>query len=340
MNFAIIGCGVIAETHAKALRALEAEGCHLHAVCDVVPEKADAFAARHGVETVYYTDEDVLADADVEVVCVCVPSGAHGDVCMMAARAGKHIVCEKPLEITPERIDRVIGEVRRCGVKMQCIFQRRIMPAAVAVREAVRAGKLGKVCLADAQLKYYRDQAYYNSAGWRNRCGGAMLNQGVHGIDLILWMLGEPVKTVYGCAGTLARRTGVDDTAAAVLTMASGAVCVIKNTTLAYPEFPTGFVIHGEKGTIAFDDLGVREWTFLDPASAPPRPEESPEFSQKAPISLKPYYGNMHAYLLQDLADAVAEDREPMIPPREAITAVRAICDITRSAALGRAVEF
>ena len=167
-----------------------------------------------------------------------------------------------------------------------------------------------------------------------------MLNQGVHGIDLILWMLGEPVKTVYGCAGTLARRTGVDDTAAAVLTMASGAVCVIKNTTLAYPEFPTGFVIHGEKGTIAFDDLGVREWTFLDPASAPPRPEESPEFSQKAPISLKPYYGNMHAYLLQDLADAVAEDREPMIPPREAITSMRAICDITRSAALGRAVDF
>ena len=344
LNFAIVGCGVIAFTHAKSLESLREKDCVLYGACDIIPEKADAFAAEHHVPHVYYDHHGVMADPAVDVVCVCVPSGTHGEICKAAAEAGKAIVCEKPMEITPERIDDVIRTVERTHAKMQCIFQRRMMPAAIAVRQAIRDGKFGRICLAGADLRYYRDQAYYDSAGWRGTWeqdgGGALMNQGVHGIDLILWMLGEPVKTVYGCAGTLARRTGVDDTAAAVLTMASGAVCVIKNTTLAYPEFPTGFVIHGEKGTIAFDDLGVREWTFLDPASAPPRPEESPEFSQKAPISLKPYYGNMHAYLLQDLADAVAEDREPMIPPREAITAVRAICDITRSAALGRAVEF
>ena len=338
MRFAIIGCGVIAVTHAAALATLPQQT--LYAVCDVDREKADRFAREHGVSKVYYDYCDVLADPAVEAVCVCTPSDLHGEMTVAAARAGKAVVCEKPMEVTLEKAQEIVRVTQQTGAKVQCIFQRRVLPRAQAARRAIAQGALGRICLAEANLLYYRDQAYYDSAGWRNRCGGAMLNQGVHGIDLILWMLGEPVKTVYGCAGTLARRTGVDDTAAAVLTMASGAVCVIKNTTLAYPEFPTGFVIHGEKGTIAFDDLGVREWTFLDPASAPPRPEESPEFSQKAPISLKPYYGNMHAYLLQDLADAVAEDREPMIPPREAITAVRAICGITRSAALGRAVEF
>ena len=338
MRFAIIGCGVIAVTHAAALATLPQQT--LYAVCDVDREKADRFAREHGVPKVYYDYRDVLADPAVEAVCVCTPSDLHGEMTVAAARAGKAVVCEKPMEVTLEKAQEIVRVTQQTGAKVQCIFQRRVLPRAQAARRTIAQGALGRICLAEANLLYYRDQAYYDSAGWRNRCGGAMLNQGVHGIDLILWMLGEPVKTVYGCAGTLARRTGVDDTAAAVLTMASGAVCVIKNTTLAYPEFPTGFVIHGEKGTIAFDDLGVREWTFLDPADAPPRPEESPEFSQKAPISLKPYYGNMHAYLLQDLADAVAEDREPMIPPREAITAVRAICDITRSAALGRAVEF
>ena len=342
MNFAIIGCGVIAETHAKALRALEAEGCHLRAVCDVVPEKADAFAARHGVENVYYTDEDVLADADVEVVCVCVPSGAHGDVCMMAARAGKHIVCEKPLEITPERIDRVIGEVRRCGVKMQCIFQRRIMPAAVAVREAVRAGKLGKVCLADAQLKYYRDQAYYNSAGWRGTWeldgGGALMNQGVHGVDLILWMLDKPVATVYGRAETLARDIPVEDTAAALLQMQDGSMCVIEGATTAYPGFSTTFSLYGEKGTVSFDDTGVREWIFLDPEDAPPRPRASLRIGgAKSNVDITI---DGHILLLRDMMQAVRDGREPMIPPEDARKAVDVICKIYRSSRAGAPVAF
>ena len=109
MNFAIIGCGVIAETHANALKRLAEEDCVLYACCDIVPEKADACAARHNVPKVYYTDEAVLADPDVDVVCVCVPSGSHGDVTIAAARAGKHIVCEKPLEITPERAIQAAG---------------------------------------------------------------------------------------------------------------------------------------------------------------------------------------------------------------------------------------
>lgn len=165
MNFAIIGCGVIAFTHAKALEALRGEGCVLYGACDIIPEKADAYAAEHGVPHVYYDYHDVLADPAVDIVCVCVPSGTHGEVCKAAAEAGKAIVCEKPMEITPEKIADVIGVVERTHAKMQCIFQRRMMPVAIAVKQAVAEGRFGRICLAGADLKYYRDQAYYNSAG-------------------------------------------------------------------------------------------------------------------------------------------------------------------------------
>lgn len=338
MRFAIIGCGVVAFTHALALEALPDQ--ELYAVCDILPERAETFAREHNVSYVYYDYRDVLADPEVDAVCVCTPSDLHGEMTVAAARAGKAVVCEKPLEVTVEKAREIVRATEEIGAKVQCIFQRRLLPAAIATKRAIAEGRLGRICLAEADLKYYRDQPYYDSAGWRNVCGGAMLNQGVHGIDLILWMLGEPVRTVFGYAETLARRTGVEDTAAAVLQMESGTLCVLKNTTIAYPEFPTGFAIHGEKGTVAFDDLGVNVWEFLDPDSAPPHPAETAEFSRQSPISLKPYYGNMHAYLLQDLADAVRNDREPLIPPREAITAVRAICGITQSARLGLPVPF
>ena len=276
MNFAIIGCGVIAFTHAKALEALRGEGCVLYGACDIIPEKADAYAAEHGVPHVYYDYHDVLADPAVDIVCVCVPSGTHGEVCKAAAEVGKAIVCEKPMEITPEKIADVIGVVERTHAKMQCIFQRRMMPVAIAVKQAVAEGRFGRICLAGADLKYYRDQAYYNSAGWRGTWeqdgGGALMNQGVHGIDLILWMLGDEVSTLYGRAETLARDIPVEDTAAAVLNMKHGGICVIQGCTTAYPGFSSTFYIHGEKGTVVFNDEGILEWKFLDEADAPQRP--------------------------------------------------------------------
>lgn len=342
MNFAIIGCGVIAQTHAKALKMLEKEGCRLYAVCDIVPQKADALAQEYQVEHVYYEDEAVLADPGVEIVCVCVPSGTHGEVCIAAARAGKHIVCEKPMEITPERMDMVTRAVHAAGVKMQCIFQRRLMPTAMAVRKAVQEGKLGKVCLADAQLKYYRDQIYYDSAGWRGTWeqdgGGALMNQGVHGIDLILWMLGEKVDLLYGRARTLARSIAVEDTAAAVLQMKNGGLCVIEGTTTAYPGYSTTFSLHGEKGTIVFNDDGIVEWNFIDPKDEPERPDSNMKVGgSKSNVDITI---DGHVMLLQDMMEAVRENRAPMIPPEDAQTAVRVICKIYESTRTGKPVRF
>ncbi len=343
MNFGIIGCGIIAFTHASALKQLKAEGCDLYACADVVREKADQYAKDHGVKKVYYDYHDLLADPAVDIVCVCVPSGMHGQVVMDASAAGKAVVCEKPMEITPEKIARVTETVRRNGTKMQCIFQRRLMPVAIALKKLVAKGALGRICMAEARLNYYRDQAYYDSAGWRGTWeldgGGALMNQGVHGIDLILWMLGEPVDTVYGHAATMSRAIPVEDTAAALLRMKSGALCVIEGATTAYPGFSSTFTIYGEKGTVSFDDQHIIAWDFVDKDSAPPRPDLGDDVvgGAKNPIDIG-IYG--HICLLRDIAQAVRDGREPMLPPEEAALAVQVICAIYQSSRTGRPVQF
>ena len=340
MNFAIVGCGVIALTHARALERLERET--LYAVCDIIPEKADAFARQHHVQKVYYTADDVMADPQVDIVCVCVPSGTHGEICIKAARAGKAIVCEKPMEITPARMEQIVREVEQAGVKMQCIFQRRLMPAAIAVKRAVQQGLLGKICLAQAELKYYRDQAYYNSAGWRGTWeqdgGGALMNQGVHGVDLILWMLNDQVDTLYGQALTLARKIPVEDTASATLRMKSGALCTIAAATTAYPGFSTTFAIHGERGSVVFDDQGIITWEFLDQDHAPPRPDAGEAVGgarSNVDISI-----DGHTALLDDIACALREKRPVLIPPQDAMDAVRVICAIYESTRTGQVLHM
>lgn len=341
MNFGIIGCGIIAFTHASALKQLASEGCKLYACCDIIPEKADQYARDHGVEKVYYDYHDLLADPNVDIVCVCVPSGTHGEVTIAASNAGKAVVCEKPMEITPEKIAQVIQVVRRNNTKMQCIFQRRLMPVAIALRQLVRDGALGRICMAEARLNYYRDQAYYNSAGWRGTWdldgGGALMNQGVHGIDLILWMLDDEIASVYGKAHTMARDIPVEDTAAALIQMKSGALCVIEGATTAYPGFSSTFTIYGEKGTVSFDDQHIIAWDFIDKENAPLRPDLGDDVvgGAKNPIDIG-IYG--HICLLRDIAQAVRDDRAPMLPPEEAALAVKVICGIYESSRQGKAV--
>lgn len=342
MNFAIIGCGIIAQTHANALKRLADEDCILYACCDIIPEKADAYAALHGISKVYYDDESVFNDPGVDVICVCVPSGDHGIISIAAARAGKHVVCEKPLEITPERAQEVARAVRAAGVKMQSIHQRRMMPTAIAARLAIREGHLGRICLAEAQLKYYRDQDYYDSAGWRGTWeldgGGALMNQGVHGVDLILWMLGGEIDTLYGKAETLARDIAVEDTAAAVLQMKDRSLCIIESATMAYPGYSTTFSIYGEKGTIIFNDEGIVQWNFIDSTKAPERPGDGIAMGgSKSNIDITI---DGHVALLRDLAQAVKYDCEPMLPPEDAVLAVKVICGIYESTRTGRPVKF
>ncbi|RRD92674.1 gfo/Idh/MocA family oxidoreductase [Clostridiales bacterium COT073_COT-073] len=342
MNFAIVGCGVIAETHGKALKMLEAEGCKLYAVCDIVQEKAEKFAEKYGVGVIYYDDESVMQDSNIDVICVCVPSGTHGLICKMAAQAGKHIICEKPMEINEQKMAEITNVVEKSGIKMQCVFQRRLMPTAQAVKQLICENKLGKICLAEAQLKYYRDQAYYDSAGWRGTWkqdgGGALMNQGVHGVDLIFWMLDKEIDTLYGKAETLARKIEVEDTATALIQMKDRSLCVIQSATTAYPGFSTTFSVYGEKGTVIFNDSGILEWTFIDKENQPPRPEGNIEIGgSKSNIDITI---DGHIILLRDLKEAIIQNRAPMIPPQDAQLAVKVICSIYQSSKTGKVIQF
>ncbi|NMA85338.1 MAG: Gfo/Idh/MocA family oxidoreductase [Epulopiscium sp.] len=338
IRFGIIGCGIISKAHASALA--ESKGGILYSVCDIIEEKAKELAEQYNVEKVYTDYNEMLQDPNVDVVCICTPSGLHGEMCIAAAKAGKHIVCEKPMEITEEKNEAILEAIRKYPVKMQCIFQRRTMNAAIETRKLIQEGRLGKIVLACAYLKYYRDQAYYDSAGWRGTWeldgGGALMNQGVHGVDLLAWMVGEKITSVFARAGTLARDIDVEDTSVALLQWEGGGYGVIEGTTTVYPGLDTRFEIHGEKGTIIFGDQGVEMWKFLD--EEPPLPAEGESLGGASDPKAISSIG--HYILIEDLIDAIKEDREPMIPPEEGKVAVALIRGIYRSAKENKEVYF
>lgn len=335
LRFAIVGAGVISSFHAQAIAANE--HAELAAVVDVVEEKARKLAEEYAVPSVYTDFEEMLKRDEIDVVSICLPSGLHAEAAIAAAQAGKHIFCEKPLDITLERMERMIRTARERKVKLGVVYQRRTFPAAIAARKAVQEGKLGRIVLGDAYLKYYRSQEYYNSAGWRGTWaldgGGALMNQGVHGIDLIQWMVGE-VESVFARAGALVRDIEVEDTAVAVVKYKNGAFGVIQGTTSIYPGQETRFEIHGEKGTIIFGDSGIKQWKLIDSDESAPESEGTLAASHDP----KNISANGHVILVDDMVQAIREDRDPMITGEEASKAVKLILAIYESARTGKEV--
>ncbi len=251
LRFALVGCGTIAPTHAEALAALPPGAAELVSCADIVPERARAFADRFGLCARPYAD--VLADPAIDAVSVCAPSGLHADLGEQALRAGKHVIVEKPMEITLDACDRLIAARRDAGRTLAVVSQHRFDPASAAVRQALEAGELGPLILADARIPWYRTQDYYDSGDWRGTWamdgGGCLMNQGIHTVDLLRWLCG-PVETVYAQARTAAHeRIEVEDVVSATLTFANGAVGTLVASTAAYPGFPARLAVHGTRGS-------------------------------------------------------------------------------------------
>ncbi len=331
VRFAIIGCGTVAPLHAESISA--ATGAELVAVADVDLDRARALGARFGDPRVYRDVDQLLAAEDVEVVTIATPSGLHAELAVAAAQAGKHVLCEKPLDVSADNMSKMIEAADRAGTKLGVIYQRRAYPVGLAVRAALAEGTFGRLVLADAYLKYYRSQAYYASAGWRGTWamdgGGALMNQGVHGVDMIQW-LGGGIRSVFARAGHLARNIEVEDTAVAVAEYSHGGFGVIEATTLAYPERSTRFEIHGESGTVIFDDQGLKEWHQLEGAPAP---------QSLAVPEIEGVHSYGHYRFIEDMAAAVRDNREPLVSGREARKAVDVILAIYRSAEIGLPVS-
>ena len=335
----IVGCGVIGPFHATAIA--NAEGTYLAAVCDVVEDKAKKLAEDNGGAKVYTDYAEMLKDDEIDIIHVCTPSGMHSDMAVAAAQAGKNILCEKPMDITLPKADAMIEAVDKAGVKMGVIFQRRTYKATQIAREAVQSGKLGKMVLGDCYQKYYRSPEYYLSGEWRGTWeldgGGALMNQGVHGIDAIRYIMGKP-KMLFAKADHLVRDIEVEDTACAVIEWECGAFGVIQGTTSVTPGQGCRIELHGEKGTISLADKKITTWKIEGEEGEPPATDEAP--AGDAANDPKAISASGHICQLTDLVQAIKEDRAPMCDGREGRGALEIILATYESSKTGKPVYF
>jgi len=345
-GFAIVGCGMIAGFHLKALA--EIEGAKVVAVVDSVPAALAHFAAQHQLRCELY---NALAPAmerrDVEIVIVSTPSGAHMESAVAAAQAGKHVVVEKPLEVTLERCDRIIEACDRNHVKLCTIFPSRFADANRALKAAVDAGRFGRLTLGETTCKWWRPQSYYDQGGWRGTKaldgGGALMNQAIHNVDLLAWMMG-PVTHVTAFTALLAHeRIEVEDTAVACLRFANGALGVIQATTSVFPGLPKTIALHGDKGSAVVEQEDVLRWEFS--AETDEDKGIRQRFAQKVgasggasnPAAISHEY---HRRQLADFVQALKTGGRPLVDGSEGRKAVEVILRFYESARTGRAVSL
>ena len=339
IRFGIIGCGVIADFHANALFSL-ANDAELVGVADIRKESAEAFAARHGVRA-FSSVEELLDSPEIDVVNICTPSGLHADIAVKAAEKKKHIIVEKPMAITMEQLDEMTEACERNNVLLSCISQNRFLHGVEMTKQAVMDGLLGKMVSADIYMKYNRTKEYYASGAWRGTKaldgGGALMNQGIHGIDLLLYFAG-PVKRVSAFSKTRVHSIEVEDTLSALLEFENGALGVVQATTSVYPGYPRRLELNGDRGTIVLNEGCIERWDILNEVRQDIVLQPSftgGSFSTPTAINV-----DGHARQFADVISAVRTGTKPMIDLYEGRKPVELILAIYRSAEEGRTVEL
>ncbi|HOG48683.1 MAG TPA: Gfo/Idh/MocA family oxidoreductase, partial [Anaerolineae bacterium] len=273
----------------------------------------------------------------------CTPTGTHAQVAVGAAEAGKHLVVEKPLDVTLERADQIIAAARAAQVKFTTVFPYRFMAGSAAARRAVGAGRLGRLTLVEGRIAWYRSQEYYDGGGWRGTWhldgGGALMNQSIHTIDLLQWLAG-PVRSVYGRVATLTHRMETEDTAVAVLALKDGGLGVIEGATSCWPGEPARVTLRGERGTIALQEGRIVTWRLADSTAGEEESMLALEDSQgsgsadPAGISCE-----QHRRQIADMVDAIWDDRAPMVDGAEGRKVLEIILAIYRASQSGQPVE-
>jgi predicted dehydrogenase len=346
LGFAIVGCGMIARFHARAL--VEVPGAKLVGLVSRSSANARKMCEELGIDCAVFDDlRKALARPDIHVVAVTTPSGAHLEPAVAAAQAGKHVVVEKPLEITLERCDRIIDACDKNRVKLCTIFPSRFADANRALKAAIDAGRFGRLTLGETTCKWWRAQSYYDEGGWKGTQaldgGGALMNQAIHNVDLLQWMMGR-VAHISGFTATLAHeRIEVEDTAVACLRFANGALGVIQATTSVHPGLPKTIAVHGDKGTVVIEQDDILRWE-MTPQTAEDR-KILERFAKKTgasggssnPAAIS-HVG--HARQLTDFVQAIQEGRQPLVDGREGRRAVEIILAIYRSTKTGQTVAL
>jgi UDP-N-acetyl-2-amino-2-deoxyglucuronate dehydrogenase len=267
LRFALVGCGRIAKRHSELLGCNHIEGAGLAAVCDVVQGRAEAIGTRFGVPA-YLDMHEMMAREDVDVVVVLTESGRHAEHVVALARHGKHIMVEKPMALTPADADRMIAACDEARVRLFVVKQNRLNVPVVKLREALEAGRFGKLVMGTVRVRWHRAQAYYDQDAWRGTWrldGGVLANQASHHIDLLAWLMGD-VESVFAMGRTALVDIEAEDTAVVVLRFANGALGVIEATTATRPKDLEGSIsVLGEGGTVVIGGFAANEvltWSF------------------------------------------------------------------------------
>lgn len=338
IGFGIIGCGMISNWHADAI--LKIEGTNIIGASDVNEESRQNFAKKYNVPA-FGSMEELLKRPDIDIVCICTPSGLHAPIAIKAANAGKHVIIEKPMALNLTEADEIIAACGKNGVKMAVISQLRFTSAVEKLKEMVEEGKLGKLIIGDIYMKFYRSQEYYDKGAWRGTWkmdgGGALMNQGIHGIDLLQYIMG-PIKTVFAITRTLARKIEVEDTAVAAIEFKNGALGVIQGTTSVYPGCPRRLEINGDKGSIVVEEDSIVQWDIEG--------EEAPgdvvlghanmsSASNPANFSI-----DGHIKQIRDMINAVKYGQRPLIDQYEGRKPIEIIMAVYESSRTGRMIEL
>ena len=332
-NFGIIGAGLIADFHARAIQSLP--NARLAGICGTNQLKAKTLSDKYGC-TAYSESESLLGSDDIDIVTIATPSGAHMEPAILAAKHGKHVICEKPLEISLERIDRMIGAHEKAGTKLGGIFNYRYHDSLKYIKWAVDSGRFGKITCASVFVPWWRPETYYKGS-WHGTKkldgGGALMNQAIHMVDILQYLMGQ-VESLQAYTATLAHEIEVEDTATSVLRFRNGALGMIYGTTASYPGQYRRLEITGTGGTVVQVENSFKVWKFTSVT------EEDNEIisrfghieggggvSDPAAIPFEPHARNIEAFL-----HSIEAGKPFEIDGHEARKAVEIILAIYKSA--------
>lgn len=343
-GFGIIGAGGIADVHARAVKAITGTGPA--GIYDIDPARSSSFAKRYSCR-IFKSPDDLCRDPDIDIVCICTPSGHHLEPALRAVSEGKHCIIEKPLEITLERCDMIIEAGIKNNVIISGIFPMRFSDVNKELRKAIDAGRFGKFVLGDVYVKWFRTQAYYDEVKWRGSIidggGGAVMNQGIHSVDLLQWFMGK-VDSV--CAFTSSpghMGIEVEDTAVAALRFSNGALGVIESSTAVNPGFFRKIEILGTKGSVVLEEEVIKTWKFAEELNDDQmvRDRFSGDHSSGGGVSdPKAISDEGHIRQFLDITKAIDERSKPAIDAVEARKAVELVLAIYESAAKSRIIHL
>jgi UDP-N-acetyl-2-amino-2-deoxyglucuronate dehydrogenase len=330
IHVGLIGGGNISETHARAARAVP--GVAISAVYGTNPDKVERLCQEHG-GLAYRDFESFLAHRPMDLVMIGSPSGLHATQGIAAAQRGLHVLTEKPIDVTTQRADALIDAAKQSGVKLGVIFQDRMKPDIRKLKQWLDQGVVGEPLLVDARVKWYRPPEYYAGSRWRGNLaldgGGALMNQGVHTADLLLWLLGDVVR-VQARTITALHKIEAEDTALAILEFASGALCTLEATTAAFPGYPRRVEISGSRGTVILEHDRIIAADLRDAPSGLLGGSEGDQNQSASSAVVSDISG--HKAVFEDFLRAIEQDATPACDGQEGRSSVALIEEIYRAA--------